>query len=279
MRFKQILIFFLSFIALERFCYFQTHGFSPLKIRATHPFEPRFSVDSPLPSSLENKLSSKLYFLGSGKQFYAFETEDKSTVIKFVKQSRRAPLPYLEKLKLPKPLNLWKKNYLQARKKRLDELLTSCTIAYQSLQKETALHYIHLNPSSTWHKEVILVDNLGIEHKVDLEKTAFIIQKKGSKIAFTPKVIDSLISLTLRQCQKGIANADPLIERNYGLLGEKAINLDCGSFVLKKELKIPARLKEEVFIELLSLRQYLKTNDPILLKYFDEKITEILNSL
>lgn len=262
---RKFFLFLLLFFACERFCYLQTAGFTPSKIEAKNTTQA-----SPLPSELEQKLSHPLRFLGSGKQFYAFESAEGEIVLKFVKQSRRKRLPWLEKLPLPTPLSTWRDEYVQKRERRLTSLLNSCQLAYTHLSQESGLLYAQLGAQSGVRKEVILIDKLGIHHTLDLNKTAFVIQKKIGPLNFTKESIQAIFALTYSQCKKGVSNADALITRNYGLIGTNATLLDCGSLFYKEKLKNSPFLEQELLLELLSLREHLQNYYPHLVKHFDE---------
>src|ERR1700690_2500796 len=100
---KRLCLGLLLFFAVERFCRWQTGGFSL----------PKMLHDSPLVATppAPEFFSEPLTFIGAGNQYYAFETADRQYVVKFVKFSRRRPLPWLEKISLPF-CNAWKQNYL-----------------------------------------------------------------------------------------------------------------------------------------------------------------------
>src|SRR6202051_2909685 len=120
---KRFFLALLLFLALERFCYFQTGGFILSKMLLDN--------SSPTPGPSET-----LTFIGAGKQFYAFETADHQVVVKFMKFSRRRPLPWLEKLTF---LKSWSAGYLAERAKRLSNLEYSCALALKYLSEEAAL--------------------------------------------------------------------------------------------------------------------------------------------
>ena len=268
---KKTSLFILFFILCERFCYTQTEGFTPSKIIA---------AGSEKSDVLENQavFSRPFYFLGSGKQFYAFESEDGTVVIKFIKQSRRKPIPWLAKLPLPKPVSHLRDAYLQKREKRLVDLVESCRLASVELAQETGIISTHLvisKPSLT----ITLFDKLGIAHRVELGATQFLLQKKATLLTHLSKnSIDEMIKLTKDLSCKGIINLDPMIQRNFGLCENKMIALDFGS--LKKDQKSASfpGFQRAVFLQLLSLREYLQNNQPQDVAYFDEQIQKTLQT-
>jgi hypothetical protein len=261
---KKVLLALLLFFATERFCRYQTGGFSLSKML----------LENPMTSATEAPefFSQPLTFIGAGTQFYAFETADHQYVVKFVKFSRRRPLPWLEKIPL---LNPWKQNYLAQRAKRLVHLTQSCRLALDHLPEETGL--IPCQPS---HKIITLIDRLNIHHQVDLARTEFIVQKKA--VSFTdyfekhPAEAHSLISAYIKtvvsHIHKGICNLDPMIERNYGIVDHEIILIDIGSLLANEKLKTAVGVQREIFMELLPLREWLQNHHPENLYYFDQQL-------
>ena len=262
---KKLFLALLIFIAVERFCYFQTGGFilSKMLLENTPP--------PPGPSA-------SLTFIGAGKQFYAFETSDHQYVVKFMKFRRRRPLPWLEKLHLPF-FDSWKNSYLAVRAKRLSSLQSSTLLALNHLSSEAALSSYPLP------KNLILIDKLGIEYRIDQSQTRFIVQKKAAPFTVffeqnpsqARSLISSYIETIASQCKKGICNLDP-VERNYGVVDNRVILMDIGSFMTRSKLDHPAGKKQEIFLESLPLREWLQNNHPDHLSDFDQSLTQILES-
>ncbi len=257
MKWKRLILGCLIFIAVERFCYFQTGTFSLSKM--VHEGSP------PSPSSTDSSIELKqpLRFLGAGKQFYAFETEDGKYVVKFMKWSRRRPLPLLEKLPL--------QNYLASRARLASNLQKSCLLALESLPQETQL--VIAQPLETF----TLIDKLGIKHTVPSRFTHYYVQRKAASFTDHLKrrpedaepLLRSFIHTVVAQCSSGIANLDPVIDRNYGVVEDRVILLDIGSLLASPKLHHTAAVRHEIVLELLPLRAYLQENHPEHLPLFD----------
>jgi hypothetical protein len=265
---KKISLFILFFVISERFCYSQTEGFTPSKIISGTPSQ----------SSLETPTicTQPFYFLGSGKQFYAFESEDGTTVIKFIKQSRRRPLPFLANLSLPAPLTNLRNLYLEKRKKRLEELIESCRIASEEIAQETGVigTYLKNQPSAS----ITLFDKLGIAHQVELGATQFLLQKKAALLTspLSHDSIDGMVELTSTLALKGIVNLDPMIKRNFGVIGDRVMLIDFGS--LKKDPRVAfyPGFQRTLLLQLLGVRQHLQNNQPDYVAYFDQQMQKTL---
>ncbi len=255
---KRFFLALLLFVAIERFCHFQTEGFALSKMLLDN--------SPPIPGPSET-----LTFIGAGKQFYAFETADHQYVVKFMKFSRRRPLPWLEKIPFPFFLECWKTDYLKERAKRLSNLEYSSNLAFKHLSKEAALVFYPLQ------KNLILIDKLGISHSIDRSQTKYLVQRKAASFtSYFEKnpsqahgLILSYIQTITSQCQKGICNLDPVIERNYGVVDHQVILMDIGSLLAHAKLNNLIGLQREIFLELLPLRQWLQTYHPEHLSYFD----------
>jgi len=258
---RKFLLALLIFIGVERFCYFQTDGFilSKMVLQNTPP--------PPGPSET-------LTFIGAGKQFYVFETSDHQHVIKFMKFSRRRPLPWLEKLPLFR-----NSRYLAQRAKRLYDIEYSSKLALQHLSSEAALASYQLP------QNLILIDKLNIAHSVDTAQTKYIVQKKASPFTtyfnqnppLAQTLISSYIKTVASQCKKGICNLD-LIDRNYGVVDNQIILMDIGSLLANPKLHTQADIQQEIFFELLPLRQWLQNHHAHHIFYFDQALREIISS-
>lgn len=284
MKFK-VFLFLLCFFGLERFCHWQTGGFAYGKITSPLPFHSEWET-TPLSEEKHHKIAEILtqpfHYLGSGKQFFAFESEDGQTVLKLVKHSRRRrPVSWLNQVRFPF-CDQWREQIIQKREKAISTLMKSCKVAYELLPEETGVIYAHLNKTENWQKKLTLHDKLGIVHQIDLDSTEFLLQKKAT--AFCPALasthgreyVDALFNLITSHCHKGIANLDLVIHRNLGVCEGKVLAIDFGSLHFNDTLQTSSGFKREVFLELLSSRQWIATDQPQLLSYFDEKLQRFL---
>jgi hypothetical protein len=270
---KKLILSLLLFFAVERFCHSQTGSFSL----------PKMLLDAPLATinPAPEFFSQPLTFIGAGNQFYAFETADHQYVVKFMKFSRTRPLPWLEKISLPSFLNTWKQNYLAQRAKRLANLTHSSNLALQYLSEETGLV-----PCPPAKKTILLIDKLGIHHQIDLARTRFLVQKKAESFTIyfqqnpseAKHLISSYIQTVASQCKKGICNLDPVIDRNYGIVDRKIILMDVGSFLSHEKLKTSVGVRQEIFMELLPLREWLQDHHPKYVADFDHELKNLLQS-
>ena len=264
MNWKKLVLGCLIFVAVERFCYFQTGTFSLSKMVQEG------SPPSPTSSESSIELKQPLRFIGAGKQFFAFETDDGKYVVKFMKWSRRRPLPLLEKLPL--------QNYLEKRARLAANLQKSSLLGLTHLPEETQLVIPHPVDQFT------LIDKLGIKHTVTSSSTHFYVQRKATSFVdhFEKHPVDAkpllqaFIHTVATQCRQGISNLDPVIDRNYGVVDGHVILLDIGSFLASHKLHHTAAIHHEIVLELLPLRAYLQEKHAEHLATFDALLTNEL---
>ncbi len=240
----------------------QTGGFSVNKIYSDHPFEEKWEVAT----QTSDALSQPFYFLGSGVQYYAFISEDQKTVLKIVKPYHFCPNFILSKLPLPK--------IKAARQRRLDAIFQSAKIAYEELKEETGLLFLHLNRTQGKFSKIKLYDKLAICHEVSLDNSAFVLQKKAEPFfsnSDLKQMIDKTFALIRKRSEKGIANSDAVLSKNFGFSQDEAIEIDIGSFTKNSHIAKPYAIRREILLETHELRNQLK-DDPELLHYYYEAL-------
>jgi hypothetical protein len=265
-------VFLIAFVFVERFCHKQTEGFRLSKIASNLPNRPDWATPPP-PAEVQEALSQPYRFLGSGGQCYAFVSADGKSVIKFFKHHHMRPLPFGVQDAV--------------RSKRLEELFASVKIAHDRLKGETGVLFLHLNPTADFAKPLTLIDPIGIAHRIDLNQTTFVLQKRAE--LFFPKakkllkegkkeelqdLICALFTLIANRISKQVADCDPILKRNMGFLEGKALQIDLGSFILDPSLQSPLAQKRVLFFETRKLRHLLKKQAPELLPFFDLQLAK-----
>ena len=276
-----ILLFFVGFVALERFCYKQTSGFMVSKIMTHLPPDPTWHVDPPTKNErkqLLKLLEKPFYFLGKGNESYAFVSEDQTTVIKFFKH-QLIRLPFLHEALLSLPHATFGKGLLRARAERLKRSFISNKIAYDNFKQETGL--IALNLARDWKvgKQITLIDRLGIAHLVDLDQTEFIVQKravlarqkfkelqKEGRLEEAKKSLESILTIMLKRAQAGFTDRDPRPLDNFGFFQGHAVEIDTGSFLPASNEKKGSAFKECFLYDVEQMKVWLKKDHPELIE-------------
>ncbi|HSW86801.1 MAG TPA: hypothetical protein VLG49_04800 [Rhabdochlamydiaceae bacterium] len=277
MKFLKVILLILIFIGTERFCHYQTKGFAISKIISNLPHRSDWEV-SPLSqeehSFLENILNQKFIFLGGGGSFYAFASEDQNYVIKFFKMHHLNPIPRLRPYIGP----------ILDRHKKRERVFDSCKFAYNDLKEETGVIYIHLNKTKGLHKNIIIVDNLGIEHSIPLDSIEFVVQKKA---VLAPEYIAGLMKsgrpdlakdalksvwhLMESIIKKGYDGRDMNVATNFGFINGKAVQIDIGPFKKANWVKARNFYKNRLYRSARKLDLWLQETYPELSKHFEEK--------
>lgn len=284
----KLLIFCLCFALAERTCYRLTDGFWMSKVTSSLESDPRWDVE-PLTAeaaqAVNQVLDQPFHYLGSGGECYVFLSQDGHTVMKVFKHYRMRTNLFCKEWKLPRPL----KKYVDSHQERFERIFTSCKIAYEELREETGLLYIHLNKTKHLKKTLTLTDKIGVVHQVDLDNLEFVLQKRGELLF--PKLdqlmkngeaekaqamIDSLLHLIVSRCQKGVADCDPALKRNFACLKDRVIGIDIGPYSKDPFLKEERAWKRELFCETLKLRQWVRKHHPSISEEVNAKIDRIL---
>lgn len=209
-----------------------TEGFSEDKISSSLPIHPQWTIPVPTEAAqIKEILGSSFKFLGEGAQAYAFESADGKYVLKFFKMRRFSPstADYL----CP--------HVVRRRLKNLRWVFNGYKIAYDNFRQDTGLVFIHLAKTDYLKQKALIVDDKGIQHNIDLDKTEFVIQEKAEllfdRLAKLQKARDQqgvqksiagVLALVKRRIEKGYADRDKGVSNNYGFVGERAIQLDIG---------------------------------------------------
>lgn len=270
--------FFLLAVGVERFCYQQTAGFRESKILSTLDCEEKWNT-APLTQEKKEQLHAILdqpfYYAGHGGTSYCFASEDGCYVVKFFKHQHLKESSWLSKVKLPSFFEERRQRYLEKKEKkqihkRRDFLFTSFLLAGEHIPEETGIIHLQLNKSKDFAKELVIYDKIGVQHKIPLDQTEFVLQRKAemifpylyrlidaNKIDEAKRAIDSLFANLQTRCSKGLADRDPHLSINFGYIDGKAVEIDIGSFSLDESLKDTARQKEVISVIARSLTKKL----------------------
>jgi hypothetical protein len=283
------IILCILFAMTERFCHKQTKGFRMQKIQADLPYNPQW--DTLLPADhdikkLRSIFAQPFYFLDCGGESYAFASKDGKYVLKFFKLHHMRP-KRPEDFLLPPPL---RNKYRSVRTKRLANLFSSCVLAYEKFRAGCGLLYLHLNQTDLLKTRLTFYDAIGALHSIDLDTVPFALQEKAvlayptltalasaQEYDAAKRRLSSLLDLIVARCQAGLSDHDARA-RNFGFIGDQAIEIDLGSFTFDADLKTPSRTHQTLLHETLKLRRYLKKRHPELIEFFDKTMQKHLTT-
>jgi hypothetical protein len=214
-----------------------THSFRPAKCILSWPYNPDWDAEPD--ASIRDILKEPFTYLSKGAQSYVFLSNDQKYVLKLFRfDACRIQLGQKLKKKFRKWTGMRGKHELpldvKARK-----TLSSCKISYDLASDLTGVVWVHLNPQPTDLPMISLKDRLGRTHRIDPSKYRFALQKKADSFLQTilkaedpAPLIDSYLSLISKLSERGIANLDPTMGRNFGFIDGQAIEIDFGNFAL-----------------------------------------------
>lgn len=284
MKIVKVILFVVLFCAVERFCHKQTGGFSLHKILPRQQAEGA-GLDGNELQDMEALLDQPFHYFAKGGQCYIFASADGSVVIKFFKQHHIHFWNWLGAVSLPEVFDGYRKHMLSKHRHQSSEFLfESCNLAYERLKDRTGMIYLHVNRTDCFKKKLLIVDKLGIQHQIDPNQIDFVVQRraevlshkklkrliKEKKFEMAKQCIDSLVDLIAERSKKGIKDLDPNFRSNFGFLGEKAIEIDIGSY--QNDDLISMAYKTEVIHQTRDLKEWLSKRNAELARYLDETI-------
>jgi hypothetical protein len=271
-----------------------TDGFSISEIDTNLAFDPQWEAP-PLPVEEMTKVTAlfdqPFSYLGCGSQSFVFISENGQYLIKFFKQKKLFPSPWLTTIHFPPLLEPYRLKKIQKRSLTFQDTFNSCLIAFHEFRKETGIVFVHLNKTDSLQKSLSLTDKIGRKFSVDLDHFAFVIQKKvepsaerirtlmaQKQIETAKAAIASLFQLVAKRRLKGYYDKDPDILRNFGFSGSDPIEFDIGGFVKDPNKPKGYFKNREIIKATRRFKEWIASNYPELLPFTEEQI-QILDTL
>lgn len=196
-----------------------------------HPLTPEETAD------LKKALDQNYRYLACGQQAFAFVSNDGNYVLKFLKKKQFETHRF------------WDQKKQWERRNKQERDFASYRLAFDALQHETGLVFVHLNPSSDLPSKLNVADAKGKVHSLNLNKLNFILQRRAELVYPTidrlmeqgavdeaKQALRSLLTLFANRIQKGIADSDPDLDKNFGFIEGKAIQIDVGRFTDRPQI-------------------------------------------
>ncbi|MBS0620746.1 MAG: hypothetical protein JSS61_04735 [Verrucomicrobia bacterium] len=288
--FALLLFVFSIFVGIDRLAHRRSNHFAADKILNLHPYSSEWDLPTPSPEEkeeIDRILSQKFTYLDKGSQSYVFISEDKKTILKFLKQHKLSSKSWLSMF--PFSFNPYYIDSL-AKEKKWKQTFDACKTSYLELKKETGLIYVHLNRTRDLHKKVTLFDQDGNVHHIDVDRTSFYLQKRAQLIYSriselmhqgdverAQQIITSVFSLIDDLGRKGVVENDPILRKNFGLIDDIAVQIDVGRLRIDPEMQKNPLYKDEIASISNSFRVWVEKNYPALTPHFEqtlEKFTE-----
>jgi len=293
-RFLILLGVILALYGAGRLYYRVTGGFMVSNITSTLPYDPRWDI-TPLTQAQEERidalLSQPYRYLGKGCQSYVFSSEDGKYVIKFFKYQRVRPQEWLKYFSAIPGVEAYRQRKIEKKKRELEYVFRSWIIAYEDLQPETGVAYVHLNKSKNLIDHMTIYDKMGFKHVLDPNQFEFMVQQKATMLCpaidemmakgdeeGAKHLLDRLLDMILSEYARGMADNDHALMQNTGVIDGQPIHIDAGQFIKNAIVKDPKVYHQELFSKTYKFRLWLKEHHPALEAHFNKRLREILGS-
>jgi hypothetical protein len=264
MKWVRLVVLALFCLGVGKGLYFFREGFT---LRRIQGWDRGLSVS--FDEEADRALSQRYYYLGRGRQCFAFESEDQRYVLKFPRTDTHR-LAFWQRVL---PGGGEKQVLKTAARKRVQE---SLELAYEELKNPSALVAIHLGPTAETGRMLELRDSLGMRHRVPLERSSFVLQykkpilmtafldalKQGDR-ALARKILAAFVEAVRERGERQISYRDERFIDNYGFDGKRAYHIDIGSYYKGPS---PLQSSEDT---LRPVRKWLAQVDPQMIEVLD----------
>lgn len=287
-----IVILIAIIYGLGRLYYRVTGGFTESNITYDLPYDSQWDIRPLSPKEREHVdavVAQPFTYLGKGCQSYVFQSQDGNYVIKFFKYQRFRPQAWLDYLAFIPSIDQYRLRKIEQKRLKLENVFRSWKLAFEELQPQTGLVFVHLNKSKNLQKTLVIYDKIGMEHHIDLDQMEFLIQHKAHPLCAyikslmekgdaleAKKLLSSIIALVLSENARGLADNDHALMQNTGVLDGMPIHIDVGQFVHNDDVKKPEVYKQELFNKTFKFRRWLRKNYPELADYLETELRSII---
>jgi hypothetical protein len=277
-------------IATARFCHHQTKGFQIVKIQ--NSWDENVCGMPPLSTEeidfVRSLFAYPFRYLGSGKQSFAFLSDDGTHVIKIFNNSHQCKIALFHILSYIPFFDNWASHKALLFTNKLEKAFESYRIAFEEMQDKTGLLFIHLGKTQEL-PPLTLIDALNIQHRLDSNELGFLIQKKAmlvypaleemiqfQEIDKAKAALCRLLDLFQWKFRHGICDNDPLIRTNFAILDDEVIQIDVGPLSKDFSTLDPDKMRAEMLRITASLKNWLSDRSPELAIFLDQQLQERL---
>jgi len=281
MRKFSILLVLIAFcLGVGKSLYYLRDGFSDRRL-----YRPEITEPTVIDEEFTQILSQNFYYLGRGRQCFAFVSEDDKYVLKLPRTDIYHTPFWVRAL----PVHSYRKWFQTMQLKRKQDLLESFRIAFKDLKTQTGILTLHLGTSEPKGQKLTLVDALGYPHRLNLEEVSFILQYKHPLLTQqflaalekdevqAKQILDALLTTIAERAQKRVLNRDRSFLRNYGYDGQRAFQIDIGSFFRMEGLQGDIAFQKSIRDSTDPIQEWLAEAAPQLLPYFHQNLDASLS--
>ncbi len=285
------LLFITSLVHLDRVFFKASKSFSPRFFYTCLPNDPKWDLKEPSTEELallDTILDQKFHYLNKGAHCFAFMSEDEKYVIKLHRYaSHMRVFPWLTH-PFSYQFSERRKKIKQHNFEILNYNLANYKTSYENLKEESGLILVHINRTNNLKRTVTVVDKIKGEYTIPLDQVTFILQRKADLIYPTldklyqegqlsdaKQIVSQIIGLISSCCEKGYIDQDPLLYKNYGLLGTQAIHIDIGDLIRDESVKEREARIAHVKELTRALEQKIEQSYPKLLEHYNREINAL----
>jgi len=275
-----LLLFLAVFRLAEDFCHRKTRGFTLLRIQAESvPGQAAVSPSEPVKRILDQKFT----YFADGKQSFVFLSADGQYVLKFFKRASSFPPAWTSTV----PVLNWFKPFRAAKIAQNEEKrkrdYEGYDVAFRRAASETGLVWVQLSNAPGTLPTIPLVDILGIEHKLDLNRAHFVLQKRATPVyqlmrqwtqnGETEKLreaIFALLDFCRARAEKGIYDDDAAFYKNFAFLEGKVVQVDPGQYQERPSFADAWVQQQDTARVMRRFKRWLEWSYPELIPYVDE---------
>lgn len=267
----KLICFFFGFFSIERFCHRQTEGFTLAKISY------QIKKDNEDLAFNSNLLKQRFFYYAKGAECYVFLGEDGQTILKFFRLPR-SQLQHVIHTIFP--------YFPEKKENSLKKTLINYQWAARYFSQESALLGTHLGKTNLPIDSLKIVDKLKISHTIETKNVPFILQKKA--VLIKEKItefmdlkqhesallaIKSILSLLEKQKALGMYDVDANLSKNFGFIGNEAVQIDLGCLE-----PLSGQKNEKLLASKEHLQHWLNATYPEFAVNFNELFQEYIQS-
>lgn len=238
-----LFISFTTFLIGSVATFYYLFAFSSQSIAPALPHS-EIAQNDAIPASLTQIFDSPLSYLGEGNQAYAFVTSDNKYVVKFFKRGPIEGHHWWSLLPNIDFVQSWLSHRLVRQQYKFQRIFNAYDVAYRLDRDHCGLLWIHLHQTDSLHTTATVINGLGISHQIDLDKVAFVIQKRGEPLRNVLKeylqhddvqaateALQQVLAMYVDEYRHGIFDHDHNLMYNVGFAEDQPIRLDVGKLV------------------------------------------------
>lgn len=270
-----------------------TNDFKVEYITTNLTYHPEWDISGqPSISELKPLFTKPFKYLGKGGQAYAFESDDGKYVLKFVKFKFLQPRLKHQLISWIPFFGDWSTNERERRLKKFNDFYLGYKQAFEVNRLNSGLVYLHFNPTFSRFGSVELIDRKGLKHLVDLDQTAFILQKKGEMlnelltrllqqgdIKTAKAKIKAMLEMYVHHYKMGLHDLGYGIIHNTGFVEDLPIHVDLGKMTWDEEITIPKNYHADLRIVAGKIKEWMSHFYPALAQEFHQFIDQQVSLL